>query len=291
MTADALNRNSPVSAPVPDGASASQRLAFEDYDFLRQDDLRGVRLQLEFLKPERRLRQEGVASTIVVFGSARLLPEEIARAECAGLEERVRQAPGDSLLVAELGRARRRLHYARYYAEARHFAELVSTRFQREGRLDFVVCTGGGPGIMEAANRGAHETGLRSIGFNIQLPHEQQANEYLSADISFRFHYFALRKMHFMLRALALVAFPGGYGTLDELFEVLTLVQTGKAKPLPIVLVGAQFWRRAIDFEFLEAEGMISADDRKLFAIVDTADAAVAAVCDFYDGKPPEQQR
>lgn len=291
MTADAINRNSAVPAPMPAGASASQRLAFEDYDFLRQDDLRGVRLQLEFLKPERRLRQEGVASTIVVFGSARLVPEDIAREEAARLEVRAKETPGDSLLVAELERARRRLHYARYYEEARRFAELVSARFQREGRLDFVVCTGGGPGIMEAANRGAHETGLRSIGFNIQLPHEQQANEYLSADLSFRFHYFALRKMHFMLRSLALVAFPGGYGTLDELFEVLTLVQTGKAKRLPIVLVGAQFWRRAIDFEFLEAEGMISAEERQLFAIVDTADAAVAAVCDFYSGEPPEQQR
>lgn len=283
-----------MSADIPNDNHATQALAplaFEDRDFLRQDDLRGVRLQLEFLKPERRLREEGVASTVVVFGSARLVPEEIARAECARLEHCARQTPGDVSLAVELQRARRQLHYAHYYAEARHFAELVSTRFQREGRLDFVVCTGGGPGIMEAANRGARETGLRSIGFNIQLPHEQRANRYLTSELSFRFHYFALRKMHFMLRALALVAFPGGYGTLDELFEVLTLVQTGKAKPLPIVLVGAQFWRRAIDFEFLEAEGMISADDRKLFAIVDTADAAVAAVCDFYEGKPPEQQR
>lgn len=264
------------------------RLAFEDHDFLNADELRAVRLQIEFLKPERRLREDGVASTVVVFGSARLLSEDAARSECTRLEAELRERPSDAQLSADLAVARRRFAYARYYDEAQRFTTLVSERFQRDGRLDFVVCTGGGPGIMEAANRGAHEAGLRSIGFNIHLPREQRPNPYITPDLCFRFHYFALRKLHFLLRARALVAFPGGYGTLDELFEVLTLVQTGKSKRLPIVLVGAAFWRRAIDFDFLLAEGMIAAEDAKLFTIVDTAEEAVAAVCDFYGGVAPK---
>lgn len=264
------------------------RLAFEDRDFLSADELRAVRLQIEFLKPERRLREDGVASTIVVFGSARLLPEDAARSECARLEASLREQPGDAQLAADIAIARRRLAYARYYDEARRFTALVSERFQRDDRLDFVVCTGGGPGIMAAANLGAHQAGLRSIGFNIKLPREQQPNPYVTPELCFRFHYFALRKLHFLLRARALVAFPGGYGTLDELFEVLTLVQTGKSKRLPVVLVGAEFWRRVIDFDFLVAEGMIAAEDANLFTVVDTAEEAVAAVCDFYGGVAPE---
>ncbi len=268
--------------------SACLSLAFEDRDFLASEELRAVRLQLEFMKPERALRQEGIASTIVVFGSARLLPEDAARTRCADLDRRMHEDPDNTLLAAELARARRQLAYARYYEEARRFAALVSARFQREGRLDLVVCTGGGPGAMEAANRGAHEAGLRSIGFNIALPREQQPNTYVTPALCFRFHYFALRKLHFLLRARALVAFPGGFGTFDEVFEVLTLVQTGKSRRLPIVLVGAEFWRRAIDFVFLEAEGMISAEDVNLITIVETAEDALAAVCDFYGGRAPE---
>ncbi len=228
--------------------SPSYRLAHEDTEFLASDDLRPVRLQIEMLKPERQLRRHKVQSTVVVFGSARLVPERQAREQLAALEQRGLAQPADATLPAQIARARKQLDYARYYEEARRFAEIVSRHFQQRQRRDFVVVTGGGPGIMEAANRGAFDAGARSIGLNITLAHEQAPNPFVSPELCFRFRYFGLRKMHFLLRARALVAFPGGYGTLDELFEVLTLVQTGKVQRVPIVLVGAAFWRRAIDF-------------------------------------------
>ncbi|MBV2185823.1 MAG: TIGR00730 family Rossman fold protein [Rhizobium sp.] len=245
-------------------ASPSYRLAEEDADLLGADDLRPLRLQLELLKPERVLRRNGIRSTVVVFGSARI-------AQCE--------------TTPDTARARRQ---ARYLDEARRFAALVSRRFQQEGRCDFVVVTGGGPGIMEAANRGAWEVGGRSIGLNITLPHEQAPNPFITPELAFRFRYFAIRKMHFAVRAKGLVAFPGGFGTLDELFEILTLVQTGKMKPIPIVLVGASFWRQAINFDFLIEEGMIAAADVALFTLVETAEEAVAALQDFYHGNPPD---
>ena len=259
----------------------------EDIEFLASDDLRPLRLQLEMLKPERQLRRHKVRSTVVVFGSARLVPEPQARAQLAVLEQRSRAQPTDPMLAVQIAQARKRLDYARYYEEARRFAEIVSRRFQQEQRRDFVVVTGGGPGIMQAANRGAHDAGARSIGLNITLPHEQAPNPFISPELCFRFHYFGLRKMHFLLRARALVAFPGGYGTLDELFEVLTLVQTGKVPRVPIVLVGAAFWRRAIDFDFLVEEGLIDAEDVRLFAVVETAQEIVAVLQAFYGGVPP----
>ncbi len=246
--------------------SPAYRMAHEDLDFLAMDDLRPVRLQLELLKPEHALREEGIDSTVVVFGSARIAAPDAHRAP-----------PGD---------ARAREH-ARYYGEARRFAHLVSTRFQQEGRRDFVVVTGGGPGIMEAANRGAFEAGARSIGLNITLPHEQEPNPYISPELAFRFRYFALRKMHFLLRARALVAFPGGFGTLDELFEVLTLVQTGKMARIPIVLVGTAFWNRLVDFDYLVDEGFVSPSDLELFVRADTAEQIIAALEAFYTGHPP----
>ncbi len=253
----------------------SYRLAQEDVEFLAQDDLLPLRLQLELLKPEHELRAQGIGSTVVVFGSARIRsPEDIVAADKAVDNE------GAS------GQGRARAH-VRLYEEARRFAHIVSARFQQEGRCDFVVVTGGGPGIMEAANRGAFEAGARSIGLNITLPHEQGPNPYITPELAFRFHYFALRKMHFLLRAKALVAFPGGYGTLDELFEVLTLVQTGKIARIPIVLVGKVFWRRAIDFTYLVEEGFIAARDTALFTVVDTADEIVSTLEAFFDGKPP----
>lgn len=288
------NTQRPVTGRTPDAPlphredNPCERLAFEDLDLLKSDDLRGLRLQLEFLKPERQLRNERIKSTIVVFGSARLMPEGDARALCARLEESVRENSNDSVLARELAVARRRLAYSRYYDEAKRFAAIVSRRFQIEQRRDFVISTGGGPGAMEAANRGAHEADARSIGFNIRLPHEQAPNPFVSPELCFRFHYFALRKMHFLLRARALVAFPGGYGTLDEVFEVLTLVQTGKIERLPIVFVGAEFWRRAVDFDFLVSEGMVDQRDMELFSVVDSAEQAVDAVCDFYGGSPPD---
>lgn len=265
----------------------SYQLAFEDVEFLAKDDLRPLRLQLELLKPEWYLREAMIRSTVVVFGSARLLPIDEAEARLADLLATMGEHPVDASQQRALAEARKRIQYAPYYEEARKFAALVSERFQQEQRRDFVVVTGGGPGIMEAANRGAHEVGARSAGFNIQLPHEQTPNRYISEDLCFRFHYFALRKMHFLMRARALVAFPGGFGTLDELFDVLTLMQTGKIPRIPAVLVGEAFWHRAVDFGFLAEEGVISPADTELFTIVETAEAAVKVLERFYDGRPP----
>lgn len=241
------------------------RLAHEDVEFLAQDDLRPLRLQLELLK----------------------LSHEEAQAGLADFEARMAAGQADPLQARDLDTARRQLAHARYYEEARRFTHLVSSRFQQEERRDFVVVTGGGPGIMEAANRGAFEAGARSIGLNVTLPHEQEPNPFISPELAFRFRYFALRKMHFLLRARALVAFPGGYGTLDELFEVLTLVQTGKMARIPIVLVGREFWHRAVDFDYLVEEGFISAQDVRLFTCVDAAEEIVAILEAFYGGKPP----
>jgi uncharacterized protein (TIGR00730 family) len=258
---------------------AAYRLAQDDPEFLAGDDLRPLRLQLEMLKPEHDLRAQGIDSTVVVFGSARVVPLAQAEAALADAESELRTGDASEPTTASrIAAARRQLVHAQYYEEARRFSHLVSTRFQQAGRRDFVVITGGGPGIMEAANRGAFEAGSRSIGLNITLPREQKPNPYISPELAFRFHYFALRKMHFLMRARALVAFPGGYGTLDELFDVLTLVQTGKMQRIPIVLVGRTFWRRAVDFDYLVEEGFISADDARLFTRVDAAEEILEAL-------------
>lgn len=244
-------------------ADPAYRLAHEDTDLLADADLRPLRLQLELVKPERALRQHAIRSTVAVFGSARMRSGEQA---------------------ADPEREQRHAHYL---DEARRFAAIASRRFQEERRRDFVVVTGGGPGIMEAANRGAWEVGARSIGLNIALPHEQAPNPFITPDLAFRFRYFAIRKMHFALRARAMVAFPGGFGTLDEVFEMLALVQTGKMEAIPIVLFGSAFWSRAVDFGFLVAEGMIDPADVGLFTIVDTAEDAITVLETFYGGKPP----
>ncbi|MDH4288524.1 MAG: TIGR00730 family Rossman fold protein [Aquincola sp.] len=251
------------------GPDSSYRLAFTDEDFLLREDLRPVRMQLELLKPETILREEGVAATIVIFGSARLVPRDVAEARLASAE-----AGHDARALAE---ARMTLTMSRYYEEAREFASLVT---QASNSLDerIVVCTGGGPGIMEAGNRGASEAGGPSIGLNIVLPHEQEPNPYITPRLCFQFHYFALRKMHFLMRSAGLVCFPGGFGTLDEMFEVLTLTQTGKVRRRPIVLVGREFWRRLIDFQWLVDTGMIAAEDLNLFHIVETAQEAWAVL-------------
>jgi hypothetical protein len=275
-------------------SGSSYRIAYEDIAFLNHDDLRPVRLQLELLKPENLLRLHNIQTTIVVFGSARTLPPDVAqrhldsllskRAEHAGGTE----AKPDPDLERQIQVAQKQLEYSRYYDEARKFSRIVSTDFQEEGRADFVVVTGGGPGMMEAANRGAYDVGAMSAGLNITIPAEQQPNPYISPELCFRFHYFAIRKMHFLMRAKALVSFPGGYGTMDELFEALTLVQTMKIPPMPIVLVGSEFWTRAIDFDFLVTEGTIGAADRDLFEVVDTAEEAVKVIYDFYGGSVPD---
>ncbi|HUW54231.1 MAG TPA: LOG family protein [Rhodanobacter sp.] len=267
--------------------SPSYRQAFEGLDFVDGANNQPLRLQLELLKPEWHLQQHHVQSTVVVFGSARLLPPEQAQAMFESARKRARMQPADADLAQELAQAHQRLCYARYYDEARRFAAIVSQRFQRERRRDFVVATGGGPGIMEAANRGAFEVGARSIGLNITLPREQSPNPYVSPELCFRFHYFAMRKMHFLLRAKALVAFPGGFGTLDELFDVLALVQTDKVPRIPIILFGETFWRRAVNFDFLVETGMISAADAALVKVVDSAEQAVVVLRNFYDGMPP----
>jgi len=262
--------------------SPTYRLAYEDIDLLGQEELRPLRLQLELLKPERILHEQGIHSTVVVFGSARVSDAETAAARRDTLERQTRAAPSDAKLARELAQARRRVDQARHYEQARRFASLISARFQQQNRRDFVVVTGGGPGIMEAANRGAFEAGARSIGLNITLPHEQAPNPYMCPELAFRFHYFALRKMHFLLHAKGLVAFPGGYGTLDELFEVLTLIQTGKMQRIPVVLVGRAFWRRVVDFDLLLDEGYVSSSDLDLFTCVDDAEEIVSALERFY---------
>ncbi|AXX96618.1 LOG family protein [Profundibacter amoris] len=268
--------------------SPAYRLAYEDIDLLADDDLRPVRLQLELLKPERALHEHGINSTVVVFGSARTLPLQEARLRLEQAEQACVADPDNEAAQKALNVALRQHRQAGYYEQAREFATLVSKRFQQEKRRDFVVVTGGGPGIMEAANLGAYEAGARSIGLNITLPREQKPNPFITPELAFRFHYFAIRKMHFLMRAKALVAFPGGFGTFDELFEALTLIQTRKMQRVPVVLFGAEFWQRAVDFEFLISEGVIAPRDRDLFAFVETAEQAVQVLHDFYQGKPPE---
>lgn len=262
--------------------SPTYRLAYEDVELLGQEGLRPLRLQLELLKPDRVLREQGIQSTVVVFGSARVSDAQTAAARLDALEQQAHTQASKDKVMRELVLARRRMDQARHYEEARRFAKLISQRFQQQNRRDFVVVTGGGPGIMEAANRGAFEVGARSIGLNITLPHEQEPNSYMCPELAFRFHYFALRKMHFLLHARGLVAFPGGYGTLDELFEVLTLTQTGKMQRIPVVLVGRAFWRRAINFDLLLEEGYISSGDLDLFTCVDEAEEIIGALERFY---------
>lgn len=262
------------------------RLAYEDADLLASQDLRPVRLQLELLKPELALRHHGVHATVVVFGSSRIPSPEAAQAHLASIEEQLRTQPDDPELARERAGIKQRLVQSRWYEEARRFGSMVSRRFQSEGQETLVVTTGGGPGIMEAANRGAFEAGERSVGLNITLPHEQRPNPFMTPELAFRFHYFALRKMHLAMRAKALVVFPGGFGTLDELFEVLTLVQTHKMPRIPIVLVDGSFWRRLIDFDFLVEQGMIAAADARLFTIVESAEEAVTALLAFYADTP-----
>ncbi|WP_447975211.1 LOG family protein [Nitrospira sp. Kam-Ns4a] len=249
----------------------SYRRADQDLEFLARDALRPVRLQLELLKPELIQQEEGIRSTIVVFGSARLTEPAAARAALARAEAELAGRPDDPQARRAAAVARRRLELARYYDEAREFGRLVSATCQMDGRCDYVIVTGGGPGIMEAANRGAADVGAKTIGFNITLPQEQRPNPYVSPSLCFQFRYFALRKMHFLLRAKALVAFPGGFGTLDEVFEALTLLQTRKVSDLVIVLVGRAFWDRLIDWPVLVADGLISPEDLELFHYAETA--------------------
>jgi uncharacterized protein (TIGR00730 family) len=252
--------------------SPSYREAETDADFLNADATRGVRLQIDYAKAELLLTQYRVTHTIVVFGSTRICEPAAARRAVERLRARVAAEPGDETLRSRLARMERVLAKSHYYDVARELGRLVSTANGGPGDPRVVVLTGGGPGIMEAANRGAFDVGAKSVGLNISLPHEQFPNPYITPELCFRFHYFAMRKLHFLLRARALVAFPGGYGTFDELFETLTLVQTRRMKPVPIVLVGEQYWRRAFDVDFLVDEGAIDPEDRDLFWFAETAE-------------------
>ncbi len=269
--ADLLNH--PADATVLH--ANAHRLAFADPEFLLRRDTRGIRIQLEMLKPDLDQAEQGIEHTVVVFGSARFSSPEKAQAL---LDEALQSAN-----PAAIAEAKRHMRNAQHYDQARLFARLVagySAAQPADKRL--YICTGGGPGIMEAANRGAHDMGAPTVGLNIALPHEQHANPYVTPSLSFKFHYFAMRKMHFMMRAKALVAFPGGFGTLDELFEVITLVQTKKAQPVPIVLFGSDYWKRLLNVDVLLEEGVVSPDDLKLLNYVDEPQAAWDAIQRFY---------
>lgn len=256
-------------AKSPQTEHPAYRLAFQDLDFLLREDLRPVRLQLELLKPELMLAEAGIASTLVIYGSARIPAPEHADALIAAARTPAERAVAERLAAK-----------SRFYDEARRLAWLASSSpCGPDGRRDFVVCSGGGPSIMEAANRGAAEAGAPSIGFNVVLPHEQRPNPYVTPSLSFQFHYFAIRKMHFLMRARAVAVFPGGYGTLDELFELLTLVQTGKMKAVPLVLFGRDYWSRIVNFPALAEEGVIDPGDLDLVQMVETADEAWAHIC------------
>jgi uncharacterized protein (TIGR00730 family) len=268
-------------------ASPSYRIAYEDDEFLHEDRMRPVRLELELMKPELALLGHHIKSTIVVFGSARVNPPAVAKKELAELEAHARKELIAEDLPEALRLAKKRAHYAHYYEEARKLARLVSKRFQSDHQRHYVIVTGGGPGIMEAANRGAHEVNCRSIGFNIQIPHEQEPNPYITPELCFLFHYFALRKMHFLLRARALVAFPGGFGTLDELTDALTLIQTKKIEPMPIILFGTDYWKKLLNIDFLVDEGMIDASDAKIVTYLDTAEEAVEFLAQHYKEDAP----
>ena len=254
--------------------SSSYIPADHDIAFLQREELRSVRVGLELLKPELIQREQGIRSTIVVFGSARLQEPSAARETLRLREEQAARSPRDPRCAQQTAIARRQLDLSKYYDMAREFSRIVSSACQTDGRCDYVVITGGGPGIMEAANRGAADVRAKSIGLNITLPHEQAPNSYITPELCFQFRYFAIRKMHFLIRAKALVAFPGGFGTLDELFETLTLVQTGKAQSVVIVLVGRAFWERLVNWQLLVEEGLIGEEELRLFHYAETAQEA-----------------
>ena len=263
--------------------SPSYRRADQDVDFLERDEAHGLRLHLDYLKPELLLQEQGVLGTIVVFGSTRISEPATARHRLDALKQQLETRPDDAELQRKLKVARRILANSGYYQVAREFGRLVgeSCADARDCRL--AIMTGGGPGIMEAATRGAYDAGAKTVGLNIDLPHEQFPNPYISPELCFRFRYFALRKMHFLRRARALVAFPGGFGTMDELFETLTLIQTRTIRPVPVVLVGRSYWERLLDFDFLLEEGAIDAEDRDSFWFAEDAREAWEGILGWHE--------
>jgi uncharacterized protein (TIGR00730 family) len=264
-------RTAKAAASTPQTRSPAYRLAYCDDDFLMRDELRPARLELEMLKTELLLRERGIGNTVVIFGGARIREPSVARERADRAAQAARDHPADAALAHAAAVAQRLAASSRFYDEARELASLVARNGGKGTRFDLTVVTGGGPGIMEAGNRGAHEAGAESVGLNIVLPMEQAPNEYITPELCFQFHYFAIRKMHFLMRARALAAFPGGFGTLDELFETLTLIQTGKVRPMPVLLFGKEYWRRIIDFGALVEEGTVGSKDLDIFRYVETA--------------------
>lgn len=261
----------------------SFRLAFSDGDFLLREETRGIRVQLELLKADLILKEHHIHSTAAIFGSARLRSHEQATAQLQEAKQLLAKDPLSATYQTLVQQAERLVADSRYYEEARELGRLIGA-YERAApkHQKLFVCTGGGPGIMEAANRGASESGSPNIGLNIVLPHEQKSNPYITPELCFRFHYFATRKMHFVLRAKALITFPGGFGTLDELFEILTLAQTHKSRPVPVVLYGSDFWKKLVNFDMLIDMGMISRSDLDLFSYADTPQEALEKIKDWY---------
>lgn len=260
----------------------NDKLAFLDQEFMLREALRPVRLQVEYLKPEIMQRDQHIESTVVVFGSARILPPDVAKEKLAQLEAKLAKKPDDDELIKQIKQAKMQVEQSFYYEESRRFARMISETFQKNTHRNFVVVTGGGPGIMEAANRGAHDVNAKSIGLNISLPHEQGSNPYVTPELSFQFHYFGMRKMHFLMRAAAAVYFPGGFGTFDELFETLTLIQTQKIDPFPILLFGRKYWDKVVNFDVMIEQGYIDKADILYFRYVETAEEAWDVLINFY---------
>jgi hypothetical protein len=267
-------------------SSPTYRIAEQDAEFLQREDNQGLRLQLDYRKTEQVLADHGIAHTIVVFGSTRIPAPESAAAAVAAAEAALAIHPEDPELRARLGAAIRLAAKSRYYEIAREFGLIVGAEGEKALGAPLKIMTGGGPGIMEAANRGAVEASAQSVGLNISLPQEQAPNPYITPSLALRLHYFAMRKLHFVKRARALVVFPGGYGTFDELFEVLTLIQTRKIRPLPVVLVGEDYWQQAVGLDFMIAEGTIDARDRALFSYAEGARAIWQFILDWYARHP-----
>ncbi len=251
--------------------SPSCRVAYKDVDFLMRPEMRGPRIELELLKPELYFHDNGIRSTVVVFGSTQIVEPPAARRRLADAEAALAASPDDHRCRRAVVQAKNLLERSRYYDAAREFGRLVSATSQGNGFHDYVITTGGGPGIMEAANRGAADVDAKSVGLNIRLPHEQEPNPYITPGLCFQFHYFAMRKLHFLLRAKALVAFPGGFGTLDELFDALTLRQTGRMQAIPIILFGREYWEHVIDFQYLIDQGTVADEDLNLLDYAETA--------------------
>ncbi len=302
----ARHRKEPLPQAIlqvpPDDPGAEQRVkrlmrnssfirADKDPDFLQRDELRSTRLLLEYLKPELGLRDAGVESAIVVFGGTRIMEPAVAKRNLMKAKAALKKKPQDLELKRKLSVAKRMMNNAPYYDVAREFARLASSSERIAGITKFIIMTGGGPGIMEAANRGADDVGAKSVGLSISLPHEQYPNPYVTPGLCFEFRYFALRKLHFLKRAKALVAFPGGFGTLDELFVTLTLIQTRSIELIPVVLVGKKFWKNTFNADHLAAEGLISPEDVQLYAYAETAQEILDHITTWYENETHNSEK